>query len=84
MSYSKNIPTHSDGDLCPACGCGDKSKGGKLRLIKTKDGSRLFLGCNRYPNCKYTISAYYTSENLDLQIERELEEEERELRNAFE
>lgn len=42
----------------------DKSRrGGKLRLIKTKMGDKYFLGCTRYPDCKYSISAYYTSEN---------------------
>lgn len=46
-------------------------------MIKTRDGSGVFLGCTRYPDCKYTVSSYYTSENLDLQIERELEEEKR-------
>ena len=77
MSYNNGIPIHSQGDVCPGCNCGDKPKGGKLRLIKTKDGSRLFLGCTRYPDCKFTVSSYYTSEDLDLQVKNELEEEER-------
>ena len=47
-----NIPYHSHGDQCPSCG---DRKGGKLRLIKTKYGISVFLGCTRYPDCKYTV-----------------------------
>ena len=77
MSYDNGVPVHSVGEACPACNYDYSPKGGKLRLIKTRDGSRVFLGCTRYPDCKYTVSSHYTSENIDLQIERELEEEER-------
>jgi len=73
MSYADDIPYHKHGDQCPSCGY---KKGGKLRLIKTKDDSRVFLGCIRHPDCKYTVSSYYTYENIEFQLEREKEEEE--------
>jgi ssDNA-binding Zn-finger/Zn-ribbon topoisomerase 1 len=41
------------GGICPACGSSDAIKDkGILKLIHGKFGD--FLGCTRYPNCKYT------------------------------
>lgn len=84
MAYDNGIPVHSVGEACPACNYECSPKGGKLRLIKTRDGSRVFLGCTRYPDCKYTTSSYYTSEDRDMQTKKELEEEERQMRKLFE
>ena len=42
-----------NGGLCPACGSSDKIKNkGVLRKINGKFGD--FLGCSRYPDCKFT------------------------------
>jgi ssDNA-binding Zn-finger/Zn-ribbon topoisomerase 1 len=39
--------------VCPACGSTDRIKvKGALKLRKGKFGS--FLGCSKYPDCKYT------------------------------
>jgi ssDNA-binding Zn-finger/Zn-ribbon topoisomerase 1 len=77
MSFDNGIPIHGEGDSCPGCSSGDHPKGGRLRLIKTRDGSKIFLGCTRYPACQYTVSPSFTSENLNLQARREVEDEER-------
>lgn len=44
------------GGKCPSCSAYDKPKGGWLVLKKSSFGE--FLGCNRYPNCKYTTSSF--------------------------
>jgi transcriptional regulator NrdR family protein len=59
MSFIKNIPSHGDGDKCPAC------KDGHLRLAisqyKTKNGNiNFWLPCD---TCKYHVTAFYTKEN---------------------
>jgi hypothetical protein len=64
MSFQSNIPTHKDGDKCPACS-GERDKGGRLELkvskFKTKNGHMQFwLKCS---NCKYTLGSKFTYEN---------------------
>ena len=39
-----------EGDLCPEC------LDGKLVLRENRNNFSQFLGCERYPDCKYTIS----------------------------
>lgn len=78
MSYANDIPSHRQGDRCPACDYGNIPKGGKLHLVKTGNGKQVFLGCSRYPDCKYMISPYYTLENEQFQIEQEQKDQERE------
>lgn len=60
MSYVDDIPRHSAGDKCPGCNAYDKPKGGVLREVRSKINGKYFLGCNRYPECKYTVSTFYT------------------------
>lgn len=44
------------GGNCPSCYAYDKPKGGKLRRIQGSSGG--FLGCTRFPACKYTTSSF--------------------------
>jgi ssDNA-binding Zn-finger/Zn-ribbon topoisomerase 1 len=37
---------------CPACNSTDNPKGGILKVRYSSNGK--FLGCSRYPECKYT------------------------------
>lgn len=41
---------------CPACYSYDKPRGGKLVLRKGRYG--VFLGCSRYPDCKYLTTSF--------------------------
>ena|SRR3972149_1547755 len=64
MSYHPNIPSHRNGDKCPACS-GEKDKGGRLTLrvskFKTHNGFvQFWLTCS---NCLYSINSYRTQEN---------------------
>ena len=63
MSYVDDIPRHHAGEKCPGCNSYDKPKGGVLKEVKGKFGN--FLGCNRYPDCKYTVSSFYTEKYKD-------------------
>ena len=63
MSYVDDIPRHHQGEKCPGCNAYDKPKGGILKEIKGKFGT--FLGCNRHPDCKYTVSSFYTEKYKD-------------------
>lgn len=57
MSFEKNIPEHFGGELCPACRSHDWRKKefiGKLVARKSEYG--VFLGCSRFPDCKYTYN----------------------------
>lgn len=47
MGYQPNIPKHYPGDTCPGC----YPKGGEL---EKRIAESVFLGCSRYPDCKYT------------------------------
>lgn len=47
ISYRPNSP-------CPSCNCVDDSLGGILVTRGGKFGR--FLGCSRYPDCKYTTT----------------------------
>lgn len=71
MSYVDDIPRHSAGDKCPGCNAYDKPKGGILRAIKSKIDGKYFLGCNRYPDCKYTVSSFYTEKYKDEKYKKE-------------
>jgi ssDNA-binding Zn-finger/Zn-ribbon topoisomerase 1 len=57
MAYINEVPQHVQGELCPSCRSHDwrrKEFIGKLVLRKSKLG--MFLGCTRFPDCKYTFS----------------------------
>lgn len=53
LSDPKNPYNHKERDLCPSCNSSDRPKGGIL--VKRVGQFREFLGCSRYPECKYTI-----------------------------
>lgn len=64
MSFQPNIPSHKEGDKCPACSA-DKDKGGRLILrvskFKTSNGFiQFWLACS---NCKYSVSSRKTALN---------------------
>ena len=40
------------GTKCPACNSYDSPRGGVLKKRRGKNG--YFLGCSRYPECKFT------------------------------
>lgn len=53
--FLTDIPKHYEDELCPSCRSHDKIKIkfiGKLKKRKGKFGD--FLGCSRYPKCKFT------------------------------
>lgn len=72
MSYVDDIPKHHEGEKCPGCNSYDKPKGGILREIKGKFEN--FLGCNRYPDCKYTVTSFYTEKYKDQKYKIEQKE----------
>lgn len=51
---------NSEGGACPACSAYDIPKGGVLvkRKQKRTGNSGVFLGCTRYPKCKYTTGSF--------------------------
>ena len=50
---------HSAGGLCPSCVSTDSVREkGILVERKNKNNQNLFLGCSRYPECKYTYPLY--------------------------
>jgi len=52
-----NLPSHYESELCPSCRADDRRKSeyiGVLKIRKGKFGN--FLGCTRYPDCKYTYN----------------------------
>lgn len=61
MSYIHNTPNHRQGDKCPSCYSIDKGEKGTLRSIKSKFGG-FFLGCSRYPACKFRVTSHYTEQ----------------------
>lgn len=42
-------PLPGDGTRCPQCG------EGTMHTRQSKDGKQIFLGCDRYPECKHTV-----------------------------
>jgi hypothetical protein len=57
MSFIENLPEHFENELCPSCRSHDKRRQewiGKLVRRSSKFGK--FLGCSRYPDCKYTYN----------------------------
>ena len=53
-------PTHFSGEFCPSCVSDDRRKRqfyGKLVVRNGKFGE--FLGCSRYPDCKYSCERFY-------------------------
>ncbi len=49
-----HVRWNNDGGKCPACNSYDKPKGGVL--VKREARGSSFLGCSRYPECKFTQS----------------------------
>lgn len=66
MAYHNIVVRHNLNELCPACtGCVDsraRKHTGILKLKKGKFGE--FLGCNRYPDCKFTSKVYETKKSI--------------------
>jgi DNA topoisomerase I len=52
MSIKICYSSFAVGDLCPACNTDTFKEGGRLKLRHGKFG--VFLGCSKYPDCKYT------------------------------
>ncbi len=57
MSFIANLPEHYENDLCPSCSSHDKREQKWIgKLVKRKGRFGNFLGCSRYPDCKYTFN----------------------------
>ena len=56
MSLQHQEIKHKQGETCPACASSDaiKTKG---MLITKRGRFGIFLGCSRYPDCKYATNA---------------------------
>ncbi len=52
MKISQKFLYSKAGEKCPACNAHDKPKGGVLQNKQGRFGE--FVGCNRYPQCKFT------------------------------
>ena len=69
MSYIPNIPYHVVGDWCPACNSLDRKLIYVGKLVERKGKFGNFLGCSRYPDCKWTqniLKAEKQDENDDI------------------
>jgi ssDNA-binding Zn-finger/Zn-ribbon topoisomerase 1 len=55
MSMHYQLPVKKPGDPCPACGKGIFVIKGS-RYVNSHEKRKLFLGCSRYPQCKYSVS----------------------------
>lgn len=51
--YMNNQVKHKEGTKCPSCNSTDKNKDGILIIRKSKISNKSFLGCSRYPECRY-------------------------------
>lgn len=51
--FTEDNVLHEVGDKCPGCAHTDRKGGG--RLIKKSGKYGDFIGCNRFPRCKYTF-----------------------------
>ena len=54
LTKGRFLPKYSVNQLCPSCNSTDKPKYGFLKLRKSRFGE--FLGCSRYPLCKFTTT----------------------------
>ena len=53
--FYQEIVKHYANELCPSCRSHDKIKIEYIgKLVKRKSKFGAFLGCSRYPKCKYT------------------------------
>lgn len=53
---------HSSGDVCPSCSA-ERDKGGRLNARPMKGSLYVWLGCSRFPDCKYSLPARLTRDN---------------------
>lgn len=56
MRLQSNIVKHKQGDVCPSCASTDAIKQ-KGTLITQLGKYGAFLGCSRFPECRYTSKA---------------------------
>ena len=55
--------SHNEGGKCPWC-VNDNGTGGTLIMRKRKTDGRAFLGCSRFPECKFIENRSFEKSKL--------------------